>query len=508
MDHGCVRESSSFPVLPAALLLLSSTPFAAQGGYRTRAFPRLGLEFPVASDYDAVPVQPLEKWTVLHYAEDLDKAREKDSRPQFSVFVIDKRAPVVLPPELKHFEPRVIDSVEAYLRAVHWDWRAHGFTDGKERDGYRARESSLGPGSREAPAGWFYAWESDDRIVGLIGFCMTSDEKYRKKHHDIWRYSAEKMRFSEPKEDALLAKLERYYERRNYLDPEYRIAVRSRLAPGWKAEDTDHYLVVYDTKDEPLIRLIKAELEAIRKEYLRLFPPATPIEAVSTVRVCKDREEYLQYGGPPGSGGYWHPTAEELVFYDYENVGRDRGTGKANSRIVLYHEAFHQYVHYSTGELPPHPWFNEGYGDYFSGARISSLRVEGIGVNPWRIETIQKAIKSGSYLSWRNILHLDKRGYYDHRVCYSQGWSMIYFLNESREAKKHPLWSAILPTYFETLKTAYAAELDVLPSTFGEEERQEAGARAREAAYSAAFSDVDLDEIEKAWKEFTMSLKP
>ena len=42
----------------------------------------------------------------------------------------------------------------------------------------------------------------------------------------------------------------------------------------------------------------------------------------------------------------------------------------ADTLAVLYHEAFHQFIFYSVGEVAPHSWFNEGHGDYFSGADV------------------------------------------------------------------------------------------------------------------------------------------
>ena len=47
-----------------------------------------------------------------------------------------------------------------------------------------------------------------------------------------------------------------------------------------------------------------------------------------------------------------------------------RRTSNRDSLLVLYHEAFHQYIYYAVGEVAPHDWFNEGHGDYFSGAVI------------------------------------------------------------------------------------------------------------------------------------------
>ena len=230
--------------------------------------------------------------------------------------------------------------------------------------------------------------------------------------------------------------------------------------------------------------------------------------AVSTVRVCKSAAEYRAYGGPPGSGGYWNSAEEELVFFDYENVKGQAGTGKANSRIVLYHEAFHQYIYYSTGELPPHSWYNEGTGDYFSGAVISGGKVKKIGVNPWRIQRIQNHIEQGEYVPWSEIVRYEQPQYYANAaLCYAQGWSMIYFLRTSRDVERNPQWAKILPTYFDVLKAEYTAALAELGDDPPRSKRMEVGKAARDKAVEAAFEDVDYYEIEDAWKEYVLDLK-
>ena len=58
------------------------------------------------------------------------------------------------------------------------------------------------------------------------------------------------------------------------------------IRDGWKVEDTENYIIVYNTSAQPLIRHIVKDLEDIREKYIELFPPSGPIEAVSTVRIC------------------------------------------------------------------------------------------------------------------------------------------------------------------------------------------------------------------------------
>jgi len=286
--------------------------------------------------------------------------------------------------------------------------------------------------------------------------------------------------------------------------------VRKKLVRGWKAEDTDHFIVIYDTPDQPLMRKVLRDVELLHAEYTKLFPPAAPVTAVSTVRICKNRDEYLAYGGPPGSAGYWNDETEELVLYDAEKINRQHQRSEADTFIALYHEAFHQFIHYSAGELPPHPWFNEGHGDFFSGATVRDGKVRSIGVNPWRVPVIKAAVLMQKYVPWSEILHYDRAKYYSNpAVCYAEGWSIVYFLRTSKEVAKRPEWAGILPRYFDTLKASWAAELKQLEAQGKQDDkkmRAKAETAACERAVTVAFENVDVDELERAWLAFVAKL--
>ena len=62
---------------------------------------------------------------------------------------------------------------------------------------------------------------------------------------------------------------------------------------------------------------------------------------------------------------------------------------------VLYHEAFHQYIYYSVGEVAPHSWFNEGHGDYYAGAKYLSKKFN---IRPfnWRVGIIKERPGQGA----------------------------------------------------------------------------------------------------------------
>lgn len=515
----------------------------AQGGYTTERFLDLGLIFPRARNYEAVPLQPREEQVVLLFAEKVaDEPRKEKSaprnvfRPEMNVVWLerlevrtrsaDSEPPAEPPPaEPKPAQPKPaapdaapaaadsdapppIQTIEEFTRIRLGGVKLGPSVAGRETRGYKAREFTVPLGKDQQRSAWIYAYENGQRTIAIVGVCSSKEFVEQVK---IWRYSAEHLEIREP-EGKDTEKLHDYYARRPVRGVDFRIGVRQSLVRGWKAEDTENYIVAYDTTDEPLVKKIVRDLELLRVEYVRLFPPAAPVEAVSAVRVCKSRDEYLTYGGPPTSAGYWNWVDRELVLYDAETVDKQHRTSDADTFVALYHEAFHQFIHYSCGELPPHSWFNEGHGDYFSGAVIKDGKVRSIGVNPWRIGLIQGAIRNNASIAWKDIVRFEQAEYYEKSrvaVCYAQGWSMIYFLRTADVVARNPAWARILPAYFETLKSSYAEALQPLLAADGANEREAravAGGLARKHALDAAFADIDFDALEEAWKTYTLAL--
>lgn len=491
-------------LLLLAVLALAPPADATLGGFTMEKHADQGLIFPRPSDYEAIPTQPGERWVVLYFAETVprDVARRRAVRPELRIVRIDGSDPEV--PDL-----------DAYFARRMPAWAPGEGRVVARRAGLDGRERELLPtehqGEEDAKrAGWLWSWEGAAGTLAVIGFCAPED--LREQSH-LWRTTARKMRISEPRAGGTSA-AERHYARGHLRDPAFRIQVREDLVRGWRAEDTPNYILIYDVDDTQLVRRVARDIELVRAEYERLFPPVEPIAAVATVRLCESRDEYLQYGGRPESAGYWNAGSKELVLYDAAGGRRARRdtTGLDDTLLVLYHEAFHQYIHDSTGQLPPHPWFDEGHGDYFSGAEIRGGRLRSIGPNPWRYETARRLALERTHVPFEEILRYEQEDYYaDMAAHYAQGWAMVYFLRESKEVRRRRAWAALLPTYFETLKRVYPEELfAVLEEGLQADVKRvrEAARTARTRALDAALEGVDLAELEEAWLAFMADLQP
>lgn len=522
-------------------LVLAAPKAKAQGGYSKEKFKQHGLSFELARDYEWLAIQPNEEWVVLQWVDTSHEGRSALKNATGGVMQIVRieyvsdpgpstpgsRGPKEEKPEepagtggeegeeeeAKPAPKLPINSWHRYLEQELEGIKSKELEEQKERDGFEVTEYELSgkKGGRNKQMGWACVFESNkERSFVLLGW---ANERFYEDQLKIWRHTAKKMRFEDPVEDPEVIKWRRHYERRpKFKSPEYRIRVRAGLEGNWEAEDTENYIVIYNTKDQPLIRRIVRDLEYIRKEYVKLFPPEQEIEAVSTVRVCADLQEYQAYGGPRGTAGYWYYVTEELVFYDSTKREKGKKTEKGDNWIVLYHEAFHQYIYYSVGQVSPHSWFNEGFGDYFSGAQIKGGKVKSVGVNPWRAGTIQRTVRQREHVPWEEILRYEQKDYYGARrgYYYAQGWAMVYFLNVSKVVQRHKTWSKILPTYFDELKAAWRVERAQLEEAGKMEDGELLSAaqlRARGHALEVAFRDVDVAELEEEWVKFVLDLE-
>jgi hypothetical protein len=309
---------------------------------------------------------------------------------------------------------------------------------------------------------------------------------------------------------------------------EKRDAIKASIAgnPGWYSIDSTHYVILSNSKIRPFVESLSKDLEIVReKVYTKLFPPrrggdadktatASKEESISPVRVLDTESEYFQYGGPGGSAGYFNPQSGELVlFTKFEDVTKTKSTEYCRS--VMFHEGFHQYIHYAVGDVSPHSWFNEGHGDYFAGMTVPGGAVT-YKTFSWRVQFF-KEHKHIDLMPLRSLIRLPQREYYDNAsLKYSEGWALIYYLRQVSRKKDE---QQILDKYFTYLADnveAFKAKKkekdgdkpggDSVPGipglhivNFEDEEKVQ---KILSDAVDVAFKDIDIDSLERdlfAW---------
>jgi hypothetical protein len=360
-----------------------------------------------------------------------------------------------------------------------------------------------------------YRLHPDCDVVFLMNG-PADDKKWRK-----YESAADKMARSFKRVEVEVLELSEAREGDHGLRSTKRAELEREVAttPGWSLYETENYFVISNNEDRKFIEELMERLEAIRAVYEELYPfdeaarikaeaaerrkaeeseegEEGPIETssgytsrqrsqCSVVRVCKNKTQYHEYGGPGGSAGYWAAFHEELVIYDDQEGG-----GRRDTWAVLNHEAFHQYIFYLYGSLAPHSWYNEGHGDFFSGHQYKHGKFV---LKPfdWRQRLVQGMVREEKFVPLEKLVRFTQREYYSSSDYgtgpgehYAQGWAFIWFLRTGagKAPGWDPRWEQILPTYFEVL--ASSEDLD--------------------EAVDQAFAGVDYEALTESWKAYTL----
>ena len=525
--------------IPAALGLAAAA--AGQTGYKTFENKLKGVTFVYPTTHQELPLQPDERVLVAKYVmkqqpEELKRVDErlfKAQTPTLQVFRFRLPGAKTGNRAAPDTKPVHGDAAADAVPQMTWETFLVGLqpwlvTEDAKKPGCFVLASPGGFGGgrgrgdeRPTFQGYLVRKIDGNTVLGVFGYSYAAGAKTLEAQ--VTRMAASLKVSDEDAGDKAEAEIDKLYASGKFKAVEWRKQVRSKMASGWKAYDTENYLIVHHSTNMALVKRIARDIEAMRAFYGEQFPPSKPIDAVAIVRICRTMDEYHEYGGSPNTGGYWHPVNEELVFFDYSytmktldsDEKRALGGQKLtddDSLLVLYHEALHQYMHYAVGEFAPHDWFNEGYGDYFSGAVVgeSTGRVLRVEPSPWRLHLAKDMCEHGEgFLALKDVLHAEHSTFYNAARMghyYAAAWSFVHFLKHGKEAAQNPQWSKLLPTYFEAVKAAYQKEAKDLAK--GDERgRHVAAFQARKAALAKTLEGIDLPALEAAWRKYVVEMK-
>jgi hypothetical protein len=214
----------------------------------------------------------------------------------------------------------------------------------------------------------------------------------------------------------------------------------------WWYLETPHYVIVSDLpgSQAPLVRRIQADLEPLRATFEAFVPPVAPIEAVSVLRIFNEEADYVRYvdAGMAWSGGAWVPGRGELI------VRPQSGGSLRDQRAwiveTVYHEAFHQYLHYALRGRTPGVWFNEGHATFFEGAEPGAGGVTFDEVK--RYAEVFDTLVREQRLALGGLFAMSYPQFYagggsdqQRRENYARAWGLTYFLRKyAPAAPDHP----------------------------------------------------------------------
>lgn len=517
----------------AALAVAQAPP-----GFKTYENKQAPLQFFYPAAYDELPLPPTEQVNVARFVlkqwpEDVKKIAERYRLPMAELSVFLFRAETAVTGAAPKDEPKgpgtVREAMESGSRVHSWTefvarFQAWTLTEVAKKPGHFTMSVS-GQSGEVRQVGYLVRRDEGNATFGVCGLSFTPHQKALEAQ--VVKMAASLAIADDDAGEMAAEAIDRLYANGKFRAVEARKKARSEMPKGWKAVDTENFLIVHHSKNEGLIRRIAREIEAMRSLYAQHFPAVAPVDALSIVRVCRTKEEYHQYGGPPTSGGYWHPGNEELVFFDYsytmktlDDDQRKAMNGRVltsdDSLLVLYHEALHQYLHYAVGEFGPHDWFNEGYGDYYSGAVVNdaATSVLRIDPSPWRIHLAKDMCEWGEgYVPLDRLLRAERGEFYNPARAghyYAAAWSFVYFLKQSKEAAAVPAWAGLLQKYFDTVKKAYADELQLAKDTgvpIDLEQKTKASMIARRTALTKTLEGIDIPKLEAAWRKYVIDMR-
>jgi hypothetical protein len=245
--------------------------------------------------------------------------------------------------------------------------------------------------------------------------------------------------------------------------------------PSWRVTDAETFSVLDDLgSSREFVAALTNDLSAMRARYAEVMPsPVDGSNVLAVARLFRDRGDYLLAAGSnmAWTAAYWSRQRRELVAYLPPE-------GEGALLKTVRHEAFHQYFSYACAMIPPSPWLNEGYAQYFEDETDDVWAREGDRPDPELAAALLPA-----------VFAMDYAQFYDgddeaRRLKYRLAWSVAYFLEHGAPSVRF--------RPFETLKRDY---LDALFET-----------KDMRAATAAAFRTREAFELfVSEWKKFWWS---
>lgn len=230
----------------------------------------------------------------------------------------------------------------------------------------------------------------------------------------------------------------------------------------WWGFETDGHIVITNLdKSSKFVQTTIDELKFSKKLFSLFYPDKVGSKDLAIVRIFKDRDDYLHYVGRENSNSYgiWVPGKRELVVSPFEI--RSASKKYEETFNILRHEAFHQYLYYSTKGLSSSPWFNEGNAAFFEGVKFIRPNVFIQPVDRY-LKTVMGMINANNTLDITSLLEMNYNQFYNKGTDINHGsdenyalaWAVVYFLQKGSPIIKKMYgrnYTKILNEYYNAL---------------------------------------------------------
>jgi tetratricopeptide (TPR) repeat protein len=225
------------------------------------------------------------------------------------------------------------------------------------------------------------------------------------------------------------------------------IVDKELTGPDWEhtySHATKHYEVISNASEETARKIAETAEEAY-SIYDMLFRSKESADIKFKIEVHGKPADYHAEGYPKQSAGMYNSTLKKLALYEHPDW--------ENTLSVIYHEGFHQYLDLYLKNAPY--WFNEGHADFFGFCRKQGSRLVPR-PHPWRLDTIQRALKTNQEQPLDEFMQFRRRQFYGPRIGinYAQSWSLTYFLWNYRGG----VYRKLLSSYYKALRKGASLE--------------------------------------------------
>ena len=232
--------------------------------------------------------------------------------------------------------------------------------------------------------------------------------------------------------------------------PDHPVRVEARKSienyDDWWITETEGYVILSDVDSstgKTFVSDLQDTMPALKAAFMKLVPPLTREPDISSIRIFRDRTDYIRYVGVnhAWSGGLWMPARRELVLLhsmDSHTLLR-----------TLRHEAFHQYLSYAYCMIAAPPWMNEGHASLFENASVSSKGKVTLDEDEKKValllDNMDVVIEA-----LPDLFKADYAGFYSgtsgqRQLKYAMAWGIIYYLQKGAVQERNTPFKTLLP---------------------------------------------------------------
>jgi len=238
--------------------------------------------------------------------------------------------------------------------------------------------------------------------------------------------------------------------------PDHPVRVEARKSienyDDWWIAETEGYVILSDLDNKTgktFVGDLQNTMPPLKAAFVKLVPPLTREPDISSIRIFRDRADYVRYVGSKHawSGGLWMPARRELVMFlsaDLDALLR-----------TLRHEAFHQYLSYAYCMITAPPWMNEGHASLFENASITKKGKVTLEEDEQKVALLLDNMETVTEML-PDLFRADYDGFYSgtseqRQLKYAMAWGIVYYLQKVAPQERNTPFKALLPDLADAL---------------------------------------------------------